>query len=85
LAMRLVDKYRDDGTVLNITGNAGIHYNSVVITEAYDDFIVVEPASGAERAGGAFRGDHANINLATITRFEEAGAEQKLRARLKGL
>lgn len=83
--MRLVDKYRDDETVLNITGNAGIHYNSVVIAEAYDDFIIVEPASGAERAGGAFRGDRANINIPTITRLEVAGTEQKLRARLKGL
>jgi hypothetical protein len=83
--VRLVDKYRDDGAVLNITGNAGIHYNSVVIAEAYDDFIIVAPASGAERAGGAFRGDRANINISTITRLEVAGTEQKLRARLKGL
>jgi len=83
--MRLVDKYRDEGTVLNVTGNAGTHYNSVRIVQAYDDFIVVEPALGAERAGGAFRGDKANINLVTITRLEEAGTEQRLRAQLKGV
>jgi len=83
--MRLTDKYRDEGTILNITGNGGVHYNSVVITEVYDDFIVVQPATGAEKAGGVFRGEFANINIATITRLEEAGTEQRLRARLKGI
>ncbi|OPX23078.1 MAG: hypothetical protein B1H03_02780 [Planctomycetales bacterium 4484_113] len=83
--MKLTQKYRDEGTILNITGNGGIHYNSVVITEVYDDFIVVKPAVGAEKAGGAFRGDFANINIATITRLEEASAQQRLRAQLKGV
>ncbi|OGK10679.1 MAG: hypothetical protein A2Y63_02885 [Candidatus Riflebacteria bacterium RBG_13_59_9] len=79
-----MDKYRDEGTILNITGNAGTHYNSVRIVETYDDFIVVEPAAGAEQAGGTFRGACANVNTATITRLEEAGPDQRLRARLKG-
>ena len=81
--MRLVDKYRAEGVTVNISGNGGTHYNSVRIIEAYDDFIVVEPASGAERAGGAFRGDNANINICSITRLEVAGIEQTLRAKLK--
>jgi hypothetical protein len=81
--MRLVDKYLKEGTTLNVTGNAGLHYNSVRIVEAYDDFIVVVPVEGAERSGGVFRGDSANINICTITRFEVAGVEQTVRARLK--
>jgi hypothetical protein len=82
--MRLVDKLKNDGVVVNITGNSGIHYNSVRIVETYDDFVVVEPATGVEKAGGAFRGENANINIVTITRLEEAGLEQRIRAQVKG-
>jgi hypothetical protein len=83
LRMRLVDKYRADGTNLNITGNAGLHYNNVRIIEAYDDFIIIAPVEGAERSGGAFRGDNAAINITTITRLEVVGIEQSVRAKLK--
>ena len=81
----MVDKLRDDGVVVNITGNSGIHYNSVRIVETYEDFIVVKPAVGVEKAGGAFRGEIANINIVSITRLEEAGLEQRIRAQVKGI
>ena len=36
--MKLVQKLMDEGAELNITGNAGTHYNGVRIAEVYDDF-----------------------------------------------
>ncbi|MEP0813839.1 MAG: hypothetical protein HRF49_04130 [bacterium] len=82
---RLVDKYRSDGTLLNITGNGGTHYNGVTIVECYDDFIVVEGEAASERSGGNWRGGRVNINIVSITRLEPVATEQQVRLRLKGL
>lgn len=78
--MKLVERYLQQGTELNITGNGGTHYNGVRITEVFDDFIVVEPSTSAMRTAGQFRGGQTNINLSSITRLEEA----ELGARIRG-
>lgn len=82
--MKLVDKFMQERTELNLTGNAGTHYNGVVITAVYDDFITVEPSSAAARQPGQFRGGPAHINLATITRIEEAALAARVRGDILG-
>jgi hypothetical protein len=77
--MKLVERYMQDGTELNITGNGGTHYNGVRIVEVFDDFIVVEAGSTAMRTAGQFRGGLTNINLCTITRLEEAELAGRIR------
>lgn len=81
---RLVDKFRDEGDLLNVTGNGGVHYNAVRIVETFDDFIVIEAAEGAERGGGGWRGGRVNVNIATITRLETVETSQKVRLGLRG-
>jgi hypothetical protein len=71
--MKLVEKLMNDGTELNITGNGGTHYNGVRITEVWDEFVMVEAGSTAVRQAGQFRGGATYINIATITRLEQAG------------
>ena len=71
--MKLCQKLMDEGVELNMTGNDGVHYNGVKITEVYDDFIAIEPSNAAMRQAGQFRGGHTYVNLATITRLEHAG------------
>jgi hypothetical protein len=78
--MKLVDKYMQDATELNISGNGGTHYNGVRIVEVYDDFIIVEAGETAMRTAGQFRGGRTNINICSITRLEEA----ELAARIRG-
>ena len=78
--MKLVEKYKQESTELNLTGNGGTHYNGVRIVEVYDDFIVVEPGDTAMRQAGQFRGGRTNINIYSITRLEEA----ELAARVRG-
>jgi hypothetical protein len=77
--MKLVDKYMQDGTELNISGNGGTHYNGVRIVEVYDDFIIVEAGETAMRTAGQFRGGRTNINICTITRLEEAELASRIR------
>lgn len=77
--MKLVERYMQDGTELNITGNGGTHYNGVRIVEVYDDFIVVEAGAAAMRTAGQFRGGLTNVNLFTITRLEEAELAGRIR------
>ncbi|MCD6118856.1 hypothetical protein J7K50_03355 [bacterium] len=81
---RLVDKYRDEKTILNVTGNSGTHYNGVTIVATYDDFIVLDGESAAERAGGNWRGGRVNVLIGSITRFEPVAVSQKVRLNLKG-
>ena len=71
--MKLVEQLMNDGVELNLTGNAGTHYNGVRITEVWDDFIAVEPTESAVHQAGQFRGGKTYINLATITRVEMGG------------
>jgi hypothetical protein len=78
--MKLVERYMQQGTELNITGNGGTHYNGVRISEVFDDFIVVEVGNTAMRTAGQFRGGSTNICLFSITRLEEA----ELAARIRG-
>lgn len=80
--MKLVEKYMQEGTELNMTGNGGTHYNGVRITEVYDDFIVVEAGNTAMRSAGQFRGGTTNVNLYTITRLEEAELGSRIRGDL---
>jgi len=77
--MKLVQKLMDEAVELNITGNAGTHYNGVQIVEVYDDFIVVAPSTSAVRTAGQFRGGRTYVNLYTITRIEEAGMASQAR------
>ena len=85
--MKLLQKLMDEGHELNMTGNAGTHYNGVIITEVYEEFVTIEPSNDAMRQAGQFRGGHTYVNIATITRLELAGAEgqvsDSLRRRLK--
>lgn len=81
---RLVDKYRDEGDLLNVTGNGGVHYNAVRIVETFDDFMVIQAAEGAERGGGGWRGGRVNVNISTITRLETVETSQKVRLGLRG-
>jgi len=81
---RLVDKYRDEGTILNITGNGGTHYNGVRIVDTYDDFIVIEGEAASERAGGNWRGGIVNVSIVSITRFEPVAIGTKIKMNLKG-
>ncbi|GEM_PF-1262514 len=73
--MKLVEQLMNDGTELNITGNAGTHYNGVKIVEVWDDFIAVEVGDSGMRQAGQYRGGRAYINVYTITRIEPAGME----------
>ena len=82
---RLVDKLKTEQTLLNITGNGGVHYNGVVVVEVYDDFIVVEGEAVGERSGGNWRGGKVNVNIVSITRLEAVATEQQVRLRLKGM
>ena len=82
--MKLVDRYMQDGTELNISGNGGTHYNGVRVVEVFDDFIVVEPSDSAVRQAGQFRGGRANINICSITRLEEAELASRVRGNLMG-
>jgi hypothetical protein len=85
--VRLVQKCMEEGTELNITGNAGTHYNGVRITEVWEDFIAVEPGDSGMRQAGQFRGGKAYVNIYTITRLEEAGlagsVQDSVRRRLR--
>jgi hypothetical protein len=81
--MKLVQKYMEQGIELNITGNAGTHYNGVKIVEVYDDFIAIEPTESALQTAGQFRGGRTNINIYTITRLEEAGTSAQVRDSLR--
>lgn len=80
--MKLVERYMNEGTELNITGNGGTHYNGVKIVEVYDDFVVVEAGNTAMRTAGQFRGGTTNVNLYTITRLEEAELGSRIRGDL---
>ena len=71
--MKLVEQFMNNGTELNITGNGGTHYNGVKITEVWDEFILVEVGDTGMRQAGQFRGGKTYVNIATITRIEEAG------------
>lgn len=82
--MKLVERYMQDGTELNITGNGGTHYNGVRIVEVYDDFIVVEAGETAVRSAGQFRGGRTNVNICSITRLEEAELASRIRGNLMG-
>lgn len=81
---RLVENYREIGTMLNITANAGVHYNGVKIVDVYEDFIVIEGDRTGERSGGNWRGGRVNVNIATITRLEEVSDEHRIRLNLRG-
>ncbi|MCB1186002.1 hypothetical protein KDL29_02450 [bacterium] len=76
--MKLCERLMNEGVELNITGNDGVHYNGVRITEVYDDFIAVEPSNTAMRQAGQFRGGHTYVNIATITRLEHAGQSDRV-------
>jgi hypothetical protein len=82
--MKLVEKYMQERTELNITGNGGTHYNGVMITAVYDDFITVEPSDTAARQAGQYRGGPAHVNLYMITRLEEAALASRIRGDLLG-
>lgn len=82
---RLVDKYRDTGTVLNITANGGTHYNGVTIVETFDDFIVLEGEAAGERSGGQWRGGRVNVLINSITRFEPMDIGTKIKLNLRGM
>ncbi len=71
--MKLVEKLMNDGNELNITGNGGTHYNGVRITQVWDEFITVEVGNTGMRQAGQFRGGATYVNIASITRLEEAG------------
>lgn len=76
--MKLCEKLMNEAVELNMTGNDGTHYNGVVITEVYDDFISIEPSNTAMRSAGQFRGGHTYVNIATITRLEHAGQTDRV-------
>jgi hypothetical protein len=82
---RLVDRYRDEGTILYITGNGGTHYNGVRIVETFDDFIVLEGEAAGERSGGAWRGGRVNVLINSITRFEPMDIGTKVKLNLRGM
>ena len=71
--MKLVEQLMNDATELNVTGNSGTHYNGVRITEVWDDFIKVEVSNSGMRQAGQFRGGETYVNIASITRLEQAG------------
>jgi hypothetical protein len=71
--MKLCERLMNEGHELNMTGNGGVHYNGVRITEVYDDFIAVEAGNASMRSAGQFRGGQTYVNIATITRLELAG------------
>lgn len=73
--MKLVEQLMNDGVELNMTGNGGVHYNGVKITEVWDDFIAVEVSDSGMRQAGQFRGGKTYVNLYTITRIEHGGFE----------
>ena len=85
--MKLVEQLMNDGIELNLTGNAGTHYNGVRIVEVWDDFIAVEASDSGMRQAGQFRGGKAYINIATITRVEMGGmagsVQDSIRRRLQ--
>lgn len=86
--MKLVEKLMNDGTDLNITGNSGTHYNGVRITQVWDDFIMVEVSNTGMRQAGQFRGGATYVNIASITRLEQAGmggsVQDSIRKRIGG-
>lgn len=82
---RLVDKFRDEGTMMNITGNGGTHYNGVHIVETYEDFVVIEGEAAAERSGGNWRGGRVNVLINSITRFEPVDVGTRVKLNLRGL
>ena len=71
--MKLVEKLMNEGAELNITGNGGTHFNGVRITEVWDDFITVEVGNTGMRQAGQYRGGATYVNIASITRLEQAG------------
>ncbi len=83
--VRLVDKYCEEGTLMNITGNGGTHYNGVRIVGTYEDFIVLEGEAAAERAGGNWRGGRVNVLINSITRLEPVDVGTKVKLNLRGL
>lgn len=86
--MKLVEKLMNDETDLNITGNGGTHYNGVRITQVWDDFIMVEVSNTGMRQAGQFRGGATYVNIASITRLEQAGmggsVQDSIRKRIGG-
>jgi hypothetical protein len=82
--MKLVEKLMQGGQEYNITGNGGVHYNGVRITEVYDDFIAVEPGNTAVRNQGQFRGEKVYVNISSITRLEDVELGQTPYGTVKG-
>lgn len=82
--MKLVEKLMNERVELNLTANGGVHYNGVVITEVWDDFIAVEPGNAAMRSAGQFRGGTTYVNISTITRLDDANVTETPSGKVRG-
>jgi hypothetical protein len=82
--MKLVEKMMNERTELNLTANGGVHYNGVVIVEVWDDFISIEPGDAAMRSAGQFRGGKTYVNIATITRLDDANVTETPAGKIRG-